>query len=415
MKFNRKWLVAALVVAVVTVPLAVKKSRGATGIAVDIALAAEQDVRPTILASGTLAYRNEVNLTAEVVAKVAMIAVKEGDTVQAGQLLLRLDPESYNNAIEREEAGLRQNRISIERQRSALSLRAKQFERSKQLVVAQIIDRNRFDEDRNQLDLARADLRSSEEALRRSAAVVGEAHEQRAKTEIRSPIAGRIVSLPIKVGETAIPSSSSMAGAQLMKIADTSAIQAELKVDEADIAKVAVGQKVDLFAAAYPDNALKGVVEQIALAPTIEGQGRAYKVTVRITTPPALHLRSGMSARADIFLGDGRKQLAVPVEAVLSEAGENGKSTRHLWVQSNGSAKKVKVRTGVSDDRWESINAGIARGDRVIIGPGKVLRTLREGDRVVQRSAREKSAEEGNVDSADDSSADDKDERDAAE
>ena len=394
MKFNRKWLAATLVVAVVAVPLAVSKSRGPTGTEVDMAVAAEQDVRPTILASGTLAYRNEVNLTAEVVAKVAMIAVKEGDTVQAGQLLMRLDPESYNNAIEREEAGLRQNRISIERQRSALALRAKQFERSKQLVAAQIIDRNRFDEDRNQLEMARADLRSSEEALRRSAAVVGEAHEQRAKTEIRSPIAGRIVSLPIKVGETAIPSSSALAGAQLMKIADTSAIQAELKVDEADIAKVAIGQQVDLYPAAYQDNALKGVVEQIALAPTIEGQGRAYKVTVRLTTPPTLQLRSGMSARADIFLGDGRKQLAVPVEAVISEAGEDDKTVRYVWLQKNGSARKVKVRTGVSDDRWESISAGVARGDSVIVGPGKTLRTLKNGDPVVQQSAKDKAAQQ---------------------
>lgn len=402
MKFNRKWLAAVLVVAVVALPLAVKKSRGATGIPVDIAVAAEQDVSPTILASGTLAYRNEVNLTAEVVAKVAMIAVKEGDTVEAGQLLMRLDPESYNNAIEREEAGLRQNRISIERQRAALALRAKQFERSKQLVAAQIIDRNRFDEDRNQLDMARADLRSSEEALRRSAAVVGEAHEQRAKTEIRSPIAGRIVSLPIKVGETAIPSSSSLAGAQLMKIADTSAIQAELKVDEADIAKIAVGQKVDLYPAAYPDEPLKGVIEQIALAPTIEGQGRAYKVTVRMVTPPAVHLRSGMSARADIFLSDGKKRLAVPVEAVISEAGEDDKIQRYVWLQRNGSARKVAVRTGVSDDRWESVSAGIAQGDRVIVGPGKVLRKLQAGDRVVPRSAGDKAKEMGKDDAKDD-------------
>lgn len=402
MKFNRKWLAAVLVVAVVALPLAVKKSRGATGIPVDIAVAAEQDVSPTILASGTLAYRNEVNLTAEVVAKVAMIAVKEGDTVEAGQLLMRLDPESYNNAIEREEAGLRQNRISIERQRAALALRAKQFERSKQLVAAQIIDRNRFDEDRNQLDMARADLRSSEEALRRSAAVVGEAHEQRAKTEIRSPIAGRIVSLPIKVGETAIPSSSSLAGAQLMKIADTSAIQAELKVDEADIAKIAVGQKVDLYPAAYPDEPLKGVIEQIALAPTIEGQGRAYKVTVRMVTPPAVHLRSGMSARADIFLSDGKKRLAVPVEAVISEAGEDDKIQRYVWLQRNGSARKVAVRTGVSDDRWESVSAGIAQGDSVIVGPGKVLRKLQAGDRVVPRSADDKAKEMGKDDAKDD-------------
>src|SRR5690606_34869836 len=212
---------AVLVVAVVVVPLVIKNSRDARGIEVEIAPAQQHEVRPTILASGLLAYRTEVDLTAEVVGKVTEILVEEGDAVEKGQLLMRLDPETYNNAIQREEAGLRQNRISIERQRAELSLREKQFERSKQLVAAQIIDRNAFDEDRNRLDVARADLRSSQEALKRTVAVLDEAREQRAKTEIRAPQSGQVVSLPIKVGETAIPSTSSLAGAQLMKIADT--------------------------------------------------------------------------------------------------------------------------------------------------------------------------------------------------
>ena len=383
MKFNRKWLIAGLVVAVVAVPVIVKKNRGASATEVEMAKIAAQAVQPTILASGTLAFRDEVKLTSEVTGKVREILVKEGDTVEAGQLLLSLDPELYNNAIEREEASLRQTRIAIERQRAQLALRQKQFERSRVLVASSLIDRNRFDEDRNQLEVAQADLRTSEESLRRAEAVLSDAREQRAKTEIRSPITGRIVSLPIKIGETAIPSTSSLAGAQLMTIADTSQIQAELKVDEADIAKVAVGQKADVFAAAYPDRALRGTVEQIALAPTIEGQGRAYKVTVRIDAPAGLALRSGMSVRSDIFLGDGQRRLAVPVEAVMSEAGEDGKVSRHVWLAADGKARKAPIETGVSDDRWEAVIKGVSAKDTVIVGPAKALRRLRDGERVM--------------------------------
>src|SRR5690606_31395562 len=196
-----------------------------------------------------------------------------------------LDPETYLNAIEREQATRRQSVISIERQRVALALRKKQFERSEQLVKLELIDQDSFDQVRNQLRIAQVELKSSEEELLRADAVLSEAREQLEKTEVRSPIAGQVVSLPIKVGETAIPSTSSLAGAQLMTIADTTAIQAELQVDEADISKVAAGQQVDIYAAAYPDTALKGEVEMIALAPTIEGQGRAYKVTVDIDVP----------------------------------------------------------------------------------------------------------------------------------
>jgi HlyD family secretion protein len=383
-----------VLVLAIAVPLALKRVTGDSGTPVDFATVAEQQVRPSILASGTLAYKVEVNLTAEVLARVASIAVEEGDVVEKGQLLLRLDPETYNNIIAREEAGVRQNRISIERQRAVVALRKQQYERSQRLAEAQLIDRNRLDEDRNQYVVAEADLKSSEEALRRATAVLSDAREQRAKTEIRAPITGRIVSLPIKVGEVAIPSTASLAGAQLMKIADTSAIQAEVKVDEADVAKIRMGQRADVFAAAYPDNSLKGSVEKIALTPTVDGQGRSYRVTLAIEAPKDLLLRSGMSARAVIYLGEGGKSLAVPVESVVSETPEKNVVKRYVWLATDGKARKTAVTTGLSDDRWESIESGVKAGDRLIVGPSKTLRRLRDGESVSERKV-EPSADKG--------------------
>ena len=388
MKFNKKWLAAAIVLAVIALPIIIGKSKGEKGIEVEISQAALHEIRPTILASGVLAYRTEVNLTSELVAKVRSIEVEEGDVVEAGQLLMRLDPETYRNAIEREEASKRQSEISIQRQRVTLQLKATQFERSKKMLAAKMIDQNRFDEDKSQFELAKVELMSSEEALRRANAVLNEAREQMGKTDIRAPISGKIVSLPIKVGETAIPSTSSLAGAQLMKIADTAAIQSELKVDEADIAKIAIGQKADVFAAAYPETALSGTVEKIALAPSIEGQGRAYKVTVSMKVKPELLLRSGMSARANIFLSDGSKKLAVPVEAVNTETNEEDtkKFIQYVWLEKDGKAQKTIVTVGDSDDSWQAISKGISKGDKVIVGPGKALRQMKENDHVTQKA-----------------------------
>lgn len=385
MKLNKKWVGATLVVLLIVAVLAFNRLSGGGGTPVELATLAEQQVRPSVLASGTLAYKTEVNLTAEVTARVASLLVQEGDTVKEGQLLLRLDPETYNNIIAREEAGVRQNRISIERQRAVVALRKQQFERSQTLAAANLIDKNRLDEDRNQYIVADADLKSSEEALRRASAVLGDAREQRGKTEIRAPIAGRVVSLPIKVGEVAIPSTAALAGAQLMKIADVSAIQAEVKVDEADVAKISLGLRADVFAAAYPDTALSSRVEKIALTPTIDGQGRSYKVTLAIKASPDLLLRSGMSARAVIFLDDGRRRLAVPLEAVVTESPEKNVIKRFVWQNIDGKARKTRVVTGLSDDRWEVIESGLAAGASIIIGPGRTLRRLAEGERVTAR------------------------------
>lgn len=402
MKFERKWLVAGLIVAVVAVPLVVRGCRGDSAKQLDLVKVQERGIHPTILAPGILAYRNEVNLTSELTGRVATIGIKEGDSVEKGQLLLTLDPEIYRNAVDRAEAGVRQGRITIDQQRAAVALRQKQFERARALVAQRLIDQGSFDQAQNDLKVATLALATSQEDYARAQSALQDAREQLAKTDIRSPISGRIVSLPIKVGETAVPSTSSFVGAQLATIADTSRIQAELKVDEADIARVAIGESADVYAAAFPDTALKGTVEQIALAPTVEGQARAYKVTVALTVPEKIDLRSGMSVRAEIVLGKGGKQAAVPVEAIVSDTGDADKAgdeakqpAQYVWKIEDGIAHKVKVETGLSDDAWQAVGKPLKIGDTVARGPSRELRQLQEGDRVAQRKADDKAGDEG--------------------
>ena len=402
MKFERKWLAGALIVAVVAVPLLVRGCRGDSAKQLDLAKVEERGIHPTILAPGILAYRNEVNLTSELTGRVATIAIKEGDSVEKGELLLTLDPEIYRNAVDRAEAGVRQGKITIDQQRAALALRQKQFERSQALVAQHLIDQGSFDQAQNDLKVATLALATSQEDYARAQSALQDAREQLAKTDIRSPISGRIVALPIKVGETAVPSTSSFVGAQLATIADTSRIQAELKVDEADIARVAVGESADVYAAAFPDTALKGTVEQIALAPTVEGQARAYKVTVALTVPEKLDLRSGMSVRAEIVLGQGGKLPAVPVEAIVQDrdggekaAADAKQPTEYVWKVEDGVARKVAVETGVSDDAWQAVGKPLKAGDTVVRGPARLLQQLQDGDRVEQRKAVDEGDEAG--------------------
>jgi len=110
-------------------------------------------------------------------------------------------------------------------------------------------------------------------------------------------------------------------------------------------------------------------------------------------------LRSGMSARANIFLSDGSKKLAVPVEAVITETDENDtkKFTQYLWLVKDGKARKTVVTVGDSDDSWQAISKGVSQGDKVIIGPAKTVRQLRENDHVRQK-AKEDKAESDNGD-----------------
>src|SRR5690606_3081160 len=168
MKFEKKWAAAALVVAVVALPLLVRGCRGDSAKQVELVAVESRAITPTILAPGTLAYRNEVNLTSEITGRVASIAIQEGDEVREGQVLLSLDPEIYRNAVDRAEAGVRQGRIVIDRQRATLALRQRQFDRARALLEERMIDQGSFDEARNQLQVAKLDLETSEEDFRRA-------------------------------------------------------------------------------------------------------------------------------------------------------------------------------------------------------------------------------------------------------
>jgi HlyD family secretion protein len=158
-----------------------------------------------------------------------------------------------------------------------------------------------------------------------------QANERLSETTIRAPISGTITALDIKLGETAIASQISIAGTTLMTIANTSTMVTEVNVDEADIARVAVGQEVAIHSAAYHDLALKGRVLSIPLSPRqapagpTSGASMARSFDVRGQLADAGHLapRPGMSCRAEIFVASTGESLALPLQAVLSNNDES--------------------------------------------------------------------------------------------
>ena len=219
---------------------------------------------------------------------------------------------------------------------------------------------------------------------------------------MRSPIAGTITALDIKVGETAVASQVSIAGSTLMTIANTATMLTEVNVDEADIARVAVGQEVAIHTAAYPDTALAGKVLSIPLSPkqnpAAAAQGasksRNYDVKVALLDTKGLALRPGMSVRAEVYVSSSGKSLALPLQAVLSNNEESTegpkkkgkkaeiKTESWVFVAKDGKAEKRIVTTGASDDSMQEIRSGLADGETVITGPYKILRQLKQGDAV---------------------------------
>ncbi len=395
---RKTWGLIAIA-ALILVPLAIKFTASKPKIEVELAKVVKKEIQPSILASGNFVFRQQVQLSSEVIGKVSEVLVKEGDKVTQGQVLLRLDPTLIRAEMTQQKAMIRSSEINVERAQLNVNQQQINVDRNRRLVQAKYIDASRFDEVAHQLDLAKIELRSARENVQQVNASLDQTLKRLDKTEVRSPINGTITAVQIKIGETAVASATGMAGSSLMTIADVASMMAEVNVDEADIAKVAVGQKTKVFPAAFDDQPVMGTVEEVSMAPRMTlatgSQGKTYVVKLRLGETK-LALRTGMTCRVEILTGTGSAKPVLPIQAIVTgdafadsdakSEKEGAKSTEkgsaHVFVVRDGIAHKKSVKVGIADDSNQEILSGLEEGESVVTGPARILRTLREGDRV---------------------------------
>lgn len=404
----KKKVIAVGVIVILIVFAYLNYSENKTIVAVDVKQATIKQIKSSILASGTLIYKEQIELRSEVIGQVSEMLVEEGDEVTKDQILMRLDPRTFNADVEQQEAYVRIQTIAIERQKQDIKNIASKWQRNKNLYEREIIGQDAFELIDNQYALAKIDLRSRQESLKQAQATLDKAIERLAKTVFRSPIDGIATSVDIKLGETAISGTTNIAGSNLITVADPSSILVEVLVDEADIANLQLGQNADVFAVAYPNRALSGTVNSIATSAKRSSfrQGLSFTVKILLENPGDIDIRPGMSCRAEIYTKIKDDTIAVPIEAVIfedtpaeeenldTETDSDGisigissdeVSSSHLFVISDGTAQKRSVELGISNDSLQEITSGINAKDKIIVGPARVLAKLKDGDKVEER------------------------------
>lgn len=394
---TRGHLAAGIVLAVAVGSLGLSMLKRGAPPHVELEVVSPRALRATVLGSGTFDFQDAAALSPQVIGRVREVMVKEGDTVQEGQLVMILDQEAQKAEVEQRESQVRQKQVDIRLQEAMLRLRQQQARRSKELVAERLVDVASDEKMQHEAELASLKLAASQEELRQSKAALAQASESLSKTLIRAPISGVVTTVALKVGETAVPSSTGIVGSSLMTISDLSTMTATIKVDEMDVARVEPGQTARVFAGSVVDKAITGVVERIALAPPRKGTDpssteRSYEVEISLQEDDHGSLRTGMSCRAEIFVDEGREPIAVPVQAVLTETIEDADDTSHrdrkrhrrqyVLVELGGAVLRRYVELGLSDDTYVEIVSGLESGDRVVVGPGKVMRHLRDNQSV---------------------------------
>lgn len=408
----KKKLIIAGVIATLAALAYFKQSGNSDAISVNIAAAKVEEIKTSILASGTLIYKDQVQLRSEVIGQVSELFIEEGDNVSQGQVLMRLDQRSFNADVEQQQAYVRMQTIAIERQKKQLDNTKAKWLRNKNLYERKMIGQDAFELIDNQHDLAKIDLRSRQEALTQAQATLDKALERLEKTVFRSPIDGIATSVDIKIGETAISGTTNIAGSNLITIADPASILVEVQVDEADIANVRLDQNVDVYAVAFPDDALKGQVKTIATSAkrASNREGLSFTVKILLESDENIDVRPGMSCRAEIFTKVKGNTIAVPIQSVIFEESEgegsdvkvrgrrggvrigssgNSTMTSHVFVLIDGKAVKRDVELGISNDELQEVTEGVALDEDIIIGPSRLLGKLKDGDAVQLRKIKD--------------------------
>lgn len=342
---------------------------------VNTAVVTKGTLSDTILASGNLEFNTQIQIRTEVSGRVIEVLVEEGSTVQKGQTLMRLDPTAFAADVERVAALVKTQEIDIQRNATLLKDLQRQLQRQQQLLQAGLVQQEVFDSLQNQVDIAEINVAAAQAALRQSQASLTMAEDSLRKTIYRAPITGLLAGVDVKPGETVIAGTTNIIGSALMTLADPSAILAELRVDEADIANVYIGQVVKVFAAAYPRRAIQGKVIQIATSARAMSQNQSLSFRVKVLLEPDdLALFSGMSCRAELVVKQQDNSLQIPIAAVQRQG-----NSVFVWVVENNKAIKRKVELGMATDTAQQVLSGLSQLQTVIVGPARTLTRLTEG------------------------------------
>jgi HlyD family secretion protein len=350
----------------------------------------KKTVSQTVMASGEIQPLNKVNIQAHVVARIVRLYFKEGDWVKKGQRLVDLEKDAYLLQRDQMQATLESARAALDMSEASLEEAGARYERVKKLTAEQVLQEEQLEQAAAAYKSAVARVQSSREDIKRTQKMLDETEDRLAKTTIVSPMEGKVVNLAMKEGEVVV-SGMNIPGSVVAIVADLAEILAEVDVVESEIAKVKLGMTARIEVDALPGKTFKGTVTEIAESAVKKLDVSYFMVKIRLAEPGEV-LKPGMTAKAKVVIDEKADVLAAPVQAVTEKDGK-----KSVFIAEGGKtkkAKKVEVKTGLSDNLYTEILGGLKEGDPVITGPSRVLKDLTDGT-LVKEKEKEKGKEGG--------------------
>ena len=411
-------------------------------VAVQTGRVVRQDLVSIVTASGEIKPRNYINIGANSMGRITDIYVREGDVVEEGQRLAKLETvqpaaevaaqkaslelfkaelAARKAAIEAADANELTQQAALKRTRAELQRAQINFKRAGQLLEERLIARQDYDQKRADFEAAvavveEAQARLSELGVQRGQLIAqresaerrieqADAHLLRASDVLEkhysvSPLDGVVTNLPVRVGETVVPGIQNSSASLVMTIADMSLITAEVKVDETDIVNVKLDQQAQITVDAIPNQPFKGRVIEIGNTAMLRTTGLAasqsnvasqeakdFKVVIALEDPTGA-IRPGMSCTSRITTATRKAVLTLPIQALavrLAKDLEAPKDPSSAQAASTAEDPKKEVEGVFAVDgrkvEFRPVETGITGSTHIAVTKG-----IDEGEEIVTGS-----------------------------
>jgi HlyD family secretion protein len=377
---------------------------GVEGIEVELEKVGRRQVVQTVNATGKIQPMIQVNISADVSAKITRLEVEEGEWVEQGTLLVELDRERYLASVESAQANLSAAQANANLARENMIKAEKDFVRTKELFDRNLESQAVLDTVYAAAEVEKARYQSVLDQGGQARAALRQARDDLAKTTIYAPMSGTVSRLNKEIGEIAL--GSQFQEDVILEISNLEGMEALVDIDENDIVSVSIGDEAEIEVDALPDVMLKGVVTEIANSAKSSGAGTTdekteFEVKVAIIDPVP-ELRPGMTASAEIVTEVCDDCLSVPIQSVAvrtldqlgAELAEEGEESRFapdsegfveiVWVVADGRAHARQVKTGIQSETHIEVQEGLGDDDEVVIGNYRAIsRDLQDGTMVM--------------------------------
>jgi HlyD family secretion protein len=311
-------------------------------------------ISKSTVVTGKIQPRDEVNVKAQISGIVAELYKQAGDQVKENEVIAKLKVIPEMSQLSSAQSRVRLSEVNLKQAQT-------NYDREKKLFDQQLVSAESFEQVAQALKQAQEEYAASQEALEIVRDGVSSSNKSGSSTLVRSSVAGLILDIPVKVGNTVINSNTFNDGTTIATVADMDDLIFDGNIDETEVGRLHLGLPVIISVGALQDLHFDAALEYIAPKATESGGTNLFEIKATVKVPSDVTIRSGYSANAEIELQRAENVLMIPESAIQFE----GEKTFVYVLKADGTYENRPVETGLSDGVNIEIKSGLSLEDKV--------------------------------------------------